>query len=87
MNEHTTTHDMLQNIIATIVLENGAHIQKEISNLFPHHTRKQVDIVVTKDDFWILADIVIVNPTCIDLVQSTLSMIMHATTIVAQDKT
>jgi hypothetical protein len=46
-----------------------------------------MDIVVTKDDFCILADIVIVNPTCIDLVQSTLSMIMHATTIVAQDKT
>ncbi len=68
MNEHTTTHDMLQNIIATIVLENGAHIQKEISNLFLHHTQKQMDIVVTKNNFWILVDIVVINPTCIDLV-------------------
>jgi hypothetical protein len=52
VNEHTTTHDMLQNIIATIVLENGAHIQKEISNLFLHHTQKQMDIVVTIFGSW-----------------------------------
>jgi hypothetical protein len=28
VNEYIATHDMFQNIIATIVLENGAHIQK-----------------------------------------------------------
>jgi hypothetical protein len=50
------------------VLESGTHVQKNVSHLFPHHTQKQVDIVITKDDFQTLVDIVIVNQICIDLV-------------------
>jgi hypothetical protein len=85
VNEHIATHDTLQNTITTIVLENGAHIQKEISHLYPHHTRRQMDIVITKDDLKILADIVIVDLTCTYLVQHALSTTMHAKTIATQD--
>jgi hypothetical protein len=42
------------------VLESGTHVQN-VSHLFPHHTQKQVDIVITKDDFQTLVDIIIVN--------------------------
>jgi hypothetical protein len=45
------THDMLQNIIAVILSKNGTHVQKEISHLFPHHTWRQMDIIITRDDF------------------------------------
>jgi hypothetical protein len=82
VNECIATHDTFQNIVATIVLENGAHIQKNFSNLFSHHTRKQMDIIITKDHFWILEDIIIADPTCINLVQCTLS-----TTIDVQNNT
>jgi hypothetical protein len=44
-----------------------------------------MDIVITKEDFWILAYIVIIDPTCTDLVQHALSTTMHATTIVTQN--
>jgi hypothetical protein len=46
-----------------------------------------MDIVITKDDFSTLANIVIVDPTHTNLVQHVLSMTMHVATIVAQDKT
>jgi hypothetical protein len=46
-----------------------------------------VDIVITKNDFQTLVDVVIVDLTCIDLVQCASTMIVHATTIVVQDKT
>jgi len=46
-----------------------------------------MDIVITKDDFWTLANIVIANPTHTNLVQLVLSMTMHVATIAAQDKT
>jgi hypothetical protein len=32
-------------------------------------------------------DIVIIDPTCIDVVQQALIMITHATTMIAQEKT
>jgi len=38
-NEHTTTHDLLRDIVAFIILENGTHVQKEVSHLFLRHTR------------------------------------------------
>jgi hypothetical protein len=69
------------------MLKNEAHVKKEISHLFPHHTWRQMDIVITKNDFWTLANIVIANPTHTNLVQLVLSMTMHVATIAAQDKT
>jgi len=50
-NERIITHDTIWNTIVTIVLETGARIQKKGSHLFPHHTRKKMDIVITKDNF------------------------------------
>jgi hypothetical protein len=37
-NECTIAHNTLWNIVAPIVLEGGAHVQREVSHLFPHHT-------------------------------------------------
>ncbi len=68
------------------MLESGTHLQKKISHLFPHHSQKQVDVVITKDNFQTLVDIVIVNQIRTDLVQHASTMIVHAATIAAQNK-
>jgi hypothetical protein len=49
-SEHTT-HDTLWNIIATIVLKSGTHVQREVSHLFLHHTQWWMDILITRSDF------------------------------------
>jgi hypothetical protein len=45
-----------------------------------------VDIVITKDNFHTLVDVVIVDLIHINLVQYALTTIMHATIIAAQNK-
>jgi hypothetical protein len=45
-----------------------------------------VDIVITKDSFRTLADIIIANMTHTNLVQHALMTTMHVTTIATQDK-
>jgi hypothetical protein len=50
-SECMTPHDTFQNIVATIALENGTHIQKEVPQLFPHHTQRQMDILITRYGF------------------------------------
>ncbi len=67
-NERILAHDTLWDINATITSKNGTHIQREVFHLFPHHTWRWVDLVITKDKFWTLADIIIVNPIRLNLV-------------------
>ncbi len=50
-NEHTIAHDTLQDTVVTIMSESGAHVQKKVSHLSPHHTQKQMDIVIIRNDF------------------------------------
>jgi len=45
-----------------------------------------MDIVIIKNNFWTLANVVIVDLTCTNLVQHVLMTITHATTIVVQNK-
>jgi hypothetical protein len=45
-----------------------------------------MDIVITRNSFQTLVDIIIVNPTCTNLVQHALMMTMHVTTIATQNK-
>jgi len=45
-----------------------------------------MNIVITRDDFQTLVDVVIVDLTCTNLVQCASTMIVHVTTIVVQDK-
>jgi hypothetical protein len=45
-----------------------------------------VDIVITKDNFRTLANVVIVNPTHTNLVQHVLTTTTHAVTIAIQNK-
>jgi hypothetical protein len=67
-SERTVTHDMLQNLVTAIALKSGVHVQREVSDLFPCHTWRRVDIVITKNNFQTLVNIVIVDATHIDLV-------------------
>ncbi len=85
-SKRITTHDMLRNTIATITLDSGTHVQKEVSHLFPHHTWRRMDIVITVDDFWTWSDVVIANLTRTNLVQGASTTIAHVATIVVQDK-
>jgi hypothetical protein len=43
-SEHTSTHNTLQDIVAT-------HVQREVSYLFFRHTQQGMDIFITKNDF------------------------------------
>jgi hypothetical protein len=59
---------MLQDIVVDIVSESGTHIYKEITHLFPCHIRKQMDIVITRDGFQTLSNVIIIDSAHIDLV-------------------
>ncbi len=72
--------------IASVTSKSEVHIQKEVSHLFLHHTRRWVDIVIIKDNFQTMADIVIADPTCLDLVKHASTMTMHVTIVTIQDK-
>jgi hypothetical protein len=56
------------NIVVIIVLESGAHVQKEVSHLFPHYTQRRVDILIINNSFRTLMDIVIVDLTRTNMV-------------------
>jgi len=60
-SERTTTHDTFWNIITTIILNSGAHVQREVSHLFLHHTQWWMDILITRGDFQTLMDVVIAD--------------------------
>ncbi len=48
--------------------------------------KKVVDIVITKNSFWTLVNVIIVDPTHIDLVQNVLMKTTYAIAIVIQNK-
>ncbi len=77
---------MLQNIIATIALDSGTHIQKKVFHIFPFYTQRRVDIVIIRDSFQNLANVVIVDLTHPDLVQCVLTTTAHATIVATQHK-
>jgi hypothetical protein len=75
-----------KNIIVAIASESGAHLQKKVFHLFPCQTWKQIDIVITKDNFWTLTNVIIANLTHTDLVQCALTTLAHATIVAVQNK-
>jgi hypothetical protein len=82
-SEHIITHDTLWDTIVIIILENGAHVQREFYHLFPCHTQHGMDILITIDDFQTLMDIIIIYSIHIDMVQWSLMTITHAMMMVA----
>jgi hypothetical protein len=60
-NEHIIAHDTFRNTVVTIALKSGAHIQREVFHLFPCRTWRWMDVFVTKDNFWTLVNIVIID--------------------------
>jgi hypothetical protein len=79
MSEHIIAHNTLQNTVTTIILESGAHVQREVSHLFLHHSRRQVDILIIRDNFQTLMDVVIIDLILTNMAQWTLTTIMCAT--------
>jgi Zn finger protein HypA/HybF involved in hydrogenase expression len=55
----TIAHDMLQITVAIIALESEVHVHWEVSHLFPYHTWRRVGIVIMRDNFRTLVDVVI----------------------------
>jgi hypothetical protein len=78
-SERIVAHDTFWDIVTAIILESGTHVQREASHLFLCHTWWWMDILITKDYFWTLMDIVIVDLICTDMVQQTLTMTTHVT--------
>jgi hypothetical protein len=76
-SEHIVAHNTFRNTVTTITLENGAHVQREVSHLFLHHTIRQVDILIIRHNSRTLMDVVIIDPTCTDMAQQTLTIITH----------
>jgi hypothetical protein len=67
-------------------LESETHVQREVSHFFLHHTQQQVDVFIIKNNFHTLMDIIIIDPTRIDMVQQT-STTTRVMTMVAQENT
>jgi hypothetical protein len=70
-NEHIRTHDVVHNTFATIVWDVGFHMgQKQLyvflSNTF-NSSRQQINIVLTQNGIHTFVDIVIADPTRMDL--------------------
>jgi hypothetical protein len=85
-SEHITIHNIFQDIVVTIVLENGTPIQKEVSHLSPTTFSNKL-IFFTRNNFQTLIDIVIVDSTYLNMVQCAVSTIMHAMIVATQKKT
>jgi hypothetical protein len=70
-NKHTRTHDAIHDTFVVIAGNVGLHVGREQLHALPSITfnsfRWQVDIVFTKDDICPLANVVIMNPTWVDL--------------------
>jgi len=85
-NERIITHDTFQDTIPAIVLESGKHVQTEVSHLFFRYTQWWMDILITKDDFWTLMDVIIANSIRTNMLQWTLMMITHVAMMAIQRK-
>jgi len=60
--------------------------KKGFPPFLPPHTQKRIDIVITRNRFRTLADVVIVDPTHINLMQQASMTTKHWTTVAAQNK-
>jgi hypothetical protein len=88
--EHIKTYDAICDTFATIMWNVCFHMQWKQLHVLPSTTFNsfcwQVDIVLTKDDIHTLADVVIVNPTWIDLLPQSCITQGFANSDVAQAK-
>jgi hypothetical protein len=70
-NERTRTRDVIRNTFATIAWDVGFHLRWEQLHALPSITFnsfcQQVDIVLTKNGICSLTNVVITNPTQVDL--------------------
>ncbi len=70
-NGHTRTHDAIHDTIIVIVWNVGFHVGQKQLHALPSTTFnsscRRIDIVLIKDDIRTLANVVIINPTWVDL--------------------
>jgi len=75
-----------QDIVEILILESGTNIKK-MSHLLLCHIRQQVGVLIIRDNFQTLVNIVIANSTCSDMVHCASCTTTPALTIVIQEKT
>ncbi len=63
------------------------HMFKRKFPTFPHHTQWRINILITKESFQTLMDIIIADSTHIYMVQPTLTTTIHTTMMGIQEKT
>jgi hypothetical protein len=73
--------------IIIIAFESGTHVQRKVSHFFPYQTQQQMDILITKDGFQTLMDVIIVDSIHTNMVQRASTTMTHVMMMVAQEKT
>ncbi len=86
-SEHIIAHNTFWNVLATIALKSETHMQREVSHLSLCHIWHQVDILIIINKFQTLTNIVIVDPTHLDMVHHALSITLHVLTTTIKKKT
>jgi len=75
--QHTTKHDVVQDSFVSITRDAKFHVLREQTHVFPmpsfQTSWQQMDIVLTVDGIPILADVVIADLTCANLVSRATS--------------
>jgi len=70
-NEHKGTHDVIHNSFATIARNANSHMGQEQLHVLPfamsNSSCRQVDVVFTKNGIHTVVDVVIANPTQVNL--------------------
>jgi hypothetical protein len=72
-NEHMSTHDVVRDIFAAIAQDANFHVGRKQLHALPsttlHSSYRWINIVFTKDGIYTLSDVVIVDPTWVDLLR------------------
>ncbi len=80
-NEHTWTHDVTRDTFVAIVQDAGFHVGWKQLHALPSTTfnssRRRVDIVLTKNDIISLTNVVIVDPTRVDLLPQLKDLLLQ----------
>jgi hypothetical protein len=89
-NKCIGTHDVICNTFATIARDVGFHVGRKQLHVLPSNTinssHRQVNIMFTKDDIHTLVDVVVVDPTRVDLLPRSCATQRFVVFNVAQTK-
>jgi len=76
-SERSIAYNILWDIVTTIDLESGAHIHRKFPTFSLATFNNKVNILITRYGFWTLANTIIANLTCPNMLQHASYMIVH----------